>query len=139
MYDNSLALMQEMREVGIEYRSDTPEEDENLIDSIRVGWTGRNLPRTVLAFRVNARGARLEATLGAVAPGKRSEALELVNQLNDRYRWVTFLIDETMSLRCVSDIFMVPEVAGLFGIAGMGLMFDTLDEVYPRVKAVLAV
>ena len=33
---------------------------------------------------------------------------------------------------------MVPEVAGLFGIAAMGRMFDTLDEVYPRLLRVLA-
>ena len=47
MYDNSIQLMQSMREAGIDYRSDTPLDDENLIDTIRVGWAGANLPATV--------------------------------------------------------------------------------------------
>lgn len=138
MYDNSRALMQSMREAGIDYRSDTPEEDENLIDTVRVGWTGRNLPRTVLIFRINERGAHLETTLGDVAPGRRGESLELANALNVRYRWMKHVVDEDGSWSCVSDVFMVPEVAGLFGIAGMGMMFDALDEVFPQMKPLLA-
>lgn len=72
MYDNSIQLMQSMREAGIDYRSDTPLDDENLIDTIRVGWAGANLPATVILFRVNDRGAHLEVEdLGHVAPGLR--------------------------------------------------------------------
>lgn len=139
MYDNSIQLMREMREAGIDYRSDTPLDDENLIDTIRVGWTGANLPATVILFRVNDRGAHLEVEdLGRVAPGLRSQALELVNSLNGSYRWITFVVEEDASLTCSSDVFMVPEVAGLFGIAAMGRMFDTLDEVFPRLLRVLA-
>lgn len=137
MYDNSLALMHAMREAGIDYRSDTPEDDENLIDTVRVGWTGKHLPRCVLAFRINDRGAHLEASLGDIAPAARSAALELANVLNGEYRWMKFAVEEGGALVCTSDIFMVPEVAGLFGIAGMGRMFDTLDEVYPRLAEVL--
>lgn len=138
MYDNTLALMQEMRAAGIDYRSDTPIEDDNLIDTVRVGWSGRNLPTTVVIFRINDRGAHLEAALGDVAPGKRARALELVNALNVQYRWVAFTVDEDGAVACASDVYMVPEVAGLFGIAAMGRMFDTLDEVYPRLREVLA-
>ena len=60
MYQNSIQLMQSMREAGIEHRSDTPLDDENLIDTIRVGWSGASLPATVILFRVNDRGAHLE-------------------------------------------------------------------------------
>ena len=110
MYDNSIQLMQSMREAGIDYRSDTPLDDENLIDTIRVGWAGANLPATVILFRVNDRGAHLEVEdLGHVAPGLRLQALELVNTLNGSYRWITFV-----------------------------RMFDTLDEVYPRLLCALA-
>lgn len=139
MYDNSIQLMQSMREAGIDYRSDTPLDDENLIDTIRVGWAGANLPATVILFRVNDRGAHLEVEdLGHVAPGLRSQALELVNTLNGSYRWITFVVEEDGRITCASDVFMVPEVAGLFGIAAMGRMFDTLDEVYPRLLCALA-
>lgn len=139
MYDNSIQLMQGMREAGIDYRSDTPLDDENLIDTIRVGWAGANLPATVILFRVNDRGAHLEVEdLGHVAPGLRSQALELVNTLNGSYRWITFVVEEDGRITCSSDVFMVPEVAGLFGIAAMGRMFDTLDEVYPRLLCALA-
>lgn len=139
MYDNSIQLMQSMREAGIDYRSDTPLDDENLIDTIRVGWAGANLPATVILFRVNNRGAHLEVEdLGHVAPGLRSQALELVNTLNGSYRWITFVVEEDGRITCSSDVFMVPEVAGLFGIAAMGRMFDTLDEVYPRLLCALA-
>lgn len=139
MYDNSIQLMQSMREAGIDYRSDTPLDDENLIDTIRVGWAGANLPATVILFRVNDRGAHLEVEdLGHVAPGLRSQALELVNTLNGSYRWITFVVEEDGRITCSSDVFMVPEVAGLFGIAAMGRMFDTLDEVYPRLFCALA-
>ena len=139
MYDNSIQLMQSMREAGIDYRSDTPLDDENLIDTIRVGWAGANLPATVILFRVNDRGAHLEVDdLGHVAPGLRSQALELVNTLNGSYRWITFVVEEDGRITCSSDVFMVPEVAGLFGIAAMGRMFDTLDEVYPRLLCALA-
>lgn len=139
MYDNSIQLMQSMREAGIDYRSDTPLDDENLIDTIRVGWAGANLPATVILFRVNDRGAHLEVEdLGHVAPGLRSQALELVNTLNGSYRWITFVVEEDGHITCSSDVFMVPEVAGLFGIAAMGRMFDTLDEVYPRLLCALA-
>lgn len=139
MYDNSIQLMQSMREAGIDYRSDTPMDDENLIDTIRVGWAGANLPATVILFRVNDRGAHLEVEdLGHVAPGLRSQALELVNTLNGSYRWITFVVEEDGRITCSSDVFMVPEVAGLFGIAAMGRMFDTLDEVYPRLLCALA-
>lgn len=139
MYDNSIQLMQSMREAGIDYRSDTPLNDENLIDTIRVGWAGANLPATVILFRVNDRGAHLEVEdLGHVAPGLRSQALELVNTLNGSYRWITFVVEEDGRITCSSDVFMVPEVAGLFGIAAMGRMFDTLDEVYPRLLCALA-
>ncbi len=139
MYDNSIQLMQSMREAGIDYRSDTPLDDENLIDTIRVGWAGANLPTTVILFRVNDRGAHLEVEdLGHVAPGLRSQALELVNTLNGSYRWITFVVEEDGRITCSSDVFMVPEVAGLFGIAAMGRMFDTLDEVYPRLLCALA-
>lgn len=139
MYDNSIQLMQSMREAGIDYRSDTPLDDENLIDTIRVGWAGANLPTTVIVFRVNDRGAHLEVEdLGHVAPGLRSQALELVNTLNGSYRWITFVVEEDGRITCSSDVFMVPEVAGLFGIAAMGRMFDTLDEVYPRLLCALA-
>lgn len=139
MYDNSIQLMQSMREAGIDYRSDTPLDDENLIDTIRVGWAGANLPATVILFRVNDRGAHLEVEdLGHVAPGLRSQALELVNTLNGSYRWITFVVEEDSRITCSSDVFMVPEVAGLFGIAAMGRMFDTLDEVYPRLLSALA-
>lgn len=139
MYDNSIQLMQGMREAAIDYRSDTPLDDENLIDTIRVGWAGANLPATVILFRVNDRGAHLEVEdLGHVAPGLRSQALELVNTLNGSYRWITFVVEEDGRITCSSDVFMVPEVAGLFGIAAMGRMFDTLDEVYPRLLCALA-
>lgn len=139
MYDNSIQLMQSMREAGIDYRSDTPLDDENLIDTIRVGWAGANLLATVILFRVNDRGAHLEVEdLGHVAPGLRSQALELVNTLNGSYRWITFVVEEDGRITCSSDVFMVPEVAGLFGIAAMGRMFDTLDEVYPRLLCALA-
>ena len=139
MYDNSIQLMQSMREAGIDYRSDTPLDDENLIDTIRVGWAGANLPATVILFRVNDRGAHLEVEdLGHVAPGLRSQALELVKTLNGSYRWITFVVEEDGRITCSSDVFMVPEVAGLFGIAAMGRMFDTLDEVYPRLLCALA-
>ena len=138
MYDNSVALMQEMRSAGIEYRSDTPLEDDNLIDTIRVGWQGSNLPRTVVLIRVNDRGAHLEAGLGTLAPGARAAALELMNALNADYRWLKFSFDESGVVTCASDIFLVPEVAGLFGMAALGRMFDTLNEVYPRLREVLA-
>ena len=139
MYVASFQLMQSMREAGIDYRSDTPLDDENLIDTIRVGWAGANLPATVILFRVNDRGAHLEVEdLGHVAPGLRSQALELVNTLNGSYRWITFVVEEDGRITCSSDVFMVPEVAGLFGIAAMGRMFDTLDEVYPRLLCALA-
>lgn len=139
MYDNSIQLMQSMREAGIDYRSDTPLDDENLIDTIRVGWAGANLPATVILFRVNDRGAHLEVEdLGHVAPGLRSQALELVNTLNGSYRWITFVVEEDGRITCSSDVFMAPEVAGLFGIAAMGRMFDTIDEVYPRLLCALA-
>lgn len=138
MYDNSLALMQEMRAAGIEYRSDTPEEDDNLIDTVRVGWQGSALPRCVVMFRINDRGAHLEARLGDVAPGKRTDALELLNRLNTAYRWLKLTVEEDGSVVCSSDVFMVPEVAGLFGIAAMGRMFDSLNEMYPELRAVLA-
>ena len=73
-----------------------------------------------------------------MAPGLRSQALELVNTLNGSYRWITFVVEEDGRITCSSDVFMVPEVAGLFGIAAMGRMFDTLDEVYPRLLCALA-
>lgn len=139
MYDNSIQLMRGMREAGIDYRSDTPLDDDNLIDTIRVGWAGANLPATVILFRVNDRGAHLEVEeLGRVAPGLRTQALELVNALNGAYRWITFVLEDDGRVTCSSDVFMVPEVADLFGIAAMGRMFDTLDEVYPRLLRVLA-
>lgn len=138
MYQNSIELMRSMREAGIEYRSDTPLDDENLIDTVRVGWTGAHLPATVILFRINDRGAHLEVeSLGHIAPGRRGEALELLNDLNSSYRWVTFTLAEDGALACASDVFMVPEVAGLFGIAAMGRMFDALDEVYPRIAPLL--
>ena len=138
MYRNSLELMRSMREAGIEYRSDTPLDDENLVDTVRVGWSGASLPSTTILFRINDRGARLEVeSLGRVAPDRRADALELVNDLNAGYRWIVFTLAEDGRLACASDVFMVPEVAGLFGIAAMGRMFDTLDEVYPRLRALL--
>ena len=128
-----------MREAGIECRSDTAFEDENLIDTVRVGWSGQHLPRTVILFRINDRGARLEVEdLGSVAPGRRTEALELVNDFNLRYRWITFTLEEDGRFTCATDVFMVPEVAGLFGIAAMGRMFDTMDEAYPRLVELMA-
>ncbi len=137
MYDNSLALMHEMRAAGIEYRSDTPEDDDNLIDTVRVGWTGRSLPRTTCIFRINDRGAHLEIALGEAAPGTRGELLDALNALNGSYRWLKLSLDEAGALQCTTDIFLVPEVAGLFGIAGMGMMFDMLDEIYPRLAPYL--
>ena len=138
MYRNSLELMRSMREAGIEYRSDTPLDDENLVDTVRGGWSGASLPPTTILFRINDRGARLEVeSLGRVAPDRRAEALELVNDLNAGYRWIVFTLAEDGRLACASDVFMVPEVAGLFGIAAMGRMFDALDEVYPRLRALL--
>lgn len=139
MYDNSIQLIRSMREAEIECRSDTAFDDENLIDTVRVGWAGRHLPRTVVLFRINDRGAHVEVEdLGCVAPGRRADALELVNALNLRYRWVTFTLEEDGRFTCATDVFMVPEVAGLFGIAAMGRMFDTLDEAYPRLAELLA-
>ncbi|OUP09720.1 YbjN domain-containing protein [Collinsella sp. An2] len=138
MYDNSIALMRDMSDAGIEYRSDTPLEDDNLIDTIRVGWEGSALPRTTILLRINDRGAHLEATLGTLGAGKRTEALELVNACNANYRWVMFYVDEDGAVVCTSDVYLVPEVAGLFGIAAVGRMFDTMNEVYPRLREVLA-
>ena len=138
MYPNSVELMREMSAAGIEHRSDTPLEDDNMIDTIRVGRAGHHLPATAILFRVNDRGAHLEVErLGEVAPDKRLQALELLNDLNGTYRWVKFSMDEDDVLTCASDVFLVPEVAGLFGIAAMGRMFDTLDEVYPRLAEVM--
>lgn len=138
MYPNSVELMREMSAAGIEHRSDTPLEDDNMIDTIRVGWAGHHLPATTILFRVNDRGAHLEVErLGEAAPDKRLQALELLNDLNGTYRWVKFSMDEDDVLTCESDVFLVPEVAGLFGIAAMGRMFDTLDEVYPRLAEVM--
>ena len=138
MYDNSIALMREMTEAGIEHRSDTPLEDDNRFDTVRVGWSGRHLPRTVILFRINDRGAHLETEyLGEVAPSKHAEALAELNALNGEYRWVKFSVDEEDVLTCTTDVFMVPEVAGLFGVAAMGRMFDTLVEVYPRLRALM--
>ena len=139
MYDSSRALMAEMRAAGIDYRSDTPEEDDNLIDTVRVSWRGRSLPRTTVLFRLNDRGAHLEALGVADLLGKpRAQVLEKLNELNATYRWLTFTLNENGQVDCHTDVFMVPEVAGLFGIAAMGRMFDTLDEVYPGLAALEA-
>ena len=138
MYDNSLALMAEMRAAGIDHRSDTPTEDDNLIDTVRVSWAGRNLPRTTVLFRINDRGAHLEV-LGLIdcLRASRPQVLEKLNELNATYRWLTFTLDDEGQVDCHTDVLMVPEVAGLFGIAAMGRMFDTLDEVYPQLQALL--
>lgn len=139
MYDNSVQLMRSMREAGIDCRSDTPLDDENLIDTVRVGWRGARLPATTILVRVNDRGAHLEVEdLGFVMPGARVQALELLNRLNGTYRWITFVLEEDGRVSCSSDIYLVPEVAGLFGMAAIGRMFDTLDEVYPRLSTVLS-
>lgn len=138
MYDNTRALMYEMRAAGIEHRSDTPEDDTNVFDTVRVGWAGAHVPRVTILIRVNDRGAHLETLpLGEVAPVMRAQALEEINALNGEYRWLKYVIDESAMLTCESDVFLVPEVAGLFGIAAMGRMFDTLDEVYPRLAGLL--
>ena len=101
MYPNSVELMREMSAAGIEHRSDTPLEDDNMIDTIRVGWAGHHLPATTILFRVNDRGAHLEVErLGEVAPDKRLQALELLNDLNGTYRWVKFSMDEDDVLTC---------------------------------------
>lgn len=139
MYDNSVQLMRSMREAGIDCRSDTPLDDENLIDTVRVGWRGVRLPATTILVRVNDRGAHLEVEdLGSVMPGARVQALELLNRLNGTYRWITFVLEEDGRVSCSSDVYLVPEVAGLFGMAAIGRMFDTLDEVYPRLSTVLS-
>lgn len=140
MYDNSVQLMRSMREAGIDCRSDTPLDDENLIDTVRVGWRGgARLPATTILVRVNDRGAHLEVEeLGSVMPGARVQALELLNRLNGTYRWITFVLEEDGRVSCSSDVYLVPEVAGLFGMAAIGRMFDTLDEVYPRLSTVLS-
>lgn len=139
MYDNSVQLMRSMREAGIDCRSDTPLDDENLIDTVRVGWRGAQLPATTILVRVNDRGAHLEVEdLGSVMPGARVQALELLNRLNGTYRWITFVLEEDGRVSCSSDVYLVPEVAGLFGMAAIGRMFDTLDEVYPRLSTVLS-
>lgn len=139
MYDNSVQLMRSMREAGIDCRSDTPLDDENLIDTVRVGWRGARLPATTILVRVNDRGAHLEVEdLGFVMPGARVQALELLNRLNGTYRWITFVLEEDGRVSCSSDVYLVPEVAGLFGMAAIGRMFDTLDEVYPRLSTVLS-
>lgn len=139
MYDNSIQLIRSMHEAGIECRSDTTFDDTNLIDTVRVGWEGSHLPRTVILFRINDRGAHLEVEdLGSAAPGRRADALELVNALNLTYRWITFTLEEDGRFTCSTDVYLVPEVAGLFGIAAMGRMFDTLDEVYPRLAELMA-
>lgn len=138
LYDNTKALVQEMRAAGIEHRCDTPEDDTNVFDTVRVGWQGRRLPRTTILIRVNARGAHLETLpLGEVDPACRARALEEVNALNVEYRWLKLAIGESGELVCSSDVFLVPEVAGLFGIAAMGRMFDALDEMYPRFVGLL--
>lgn len=139
MYDNSLALMAELRAAGVDYRSDTPEEDDNLIDTVRVSWAGRHLPRTTILFRINDRGAHLEAP-GVIDLMRcpRATALERLNELNAAYRWLTFTLDESGQVDCHADVLMVPEVAGLFGMAAMGRMFDTLDEAYPQLQELLA-
>ena len=139
MYDNSVQLMRSMREAGIDCRSDTPLDDENLIDTVRVGWRGARLPATTILVRVNDRGAHLEVEdLGSVMPGARVRALELLNRLNGTYRWITFVLGEVGRVSCSSDVYLVPEVGGLFGMAAVGRMFDTLDEVYPRLSTVLS-
>lgn len=139
MYDNSVQLMRSMREAGIDCRSDTPLDDENLIDTVRVGWRGARLPATTILVRVNDRGAHLEVEeLGSVMPGARVQALELLNRLNGTYRWITFVLEEDGRVSCSFDVYLVPEVAGLFGMAAIGRMFDTLDEVYPRLSTVLS-
>ena len=139
MYDNSVQLMRSMREAGVDCRSDTPLDDENLIDTVRVGWRGVRLPATTILVRVNDRGAHLEVEdLGSVIPGARVQALELLNRMNGTYRWITFVLEEDGRVNCSSDVYLVPEVAGLFGMAAIGRMFDTLDEVYPRLSTVLS-
>lgn len=139
MYDNSVQLMRSMREAGVDCRSDTPLDDENLIDTVRVGWRGVRLPATTILVRVNDRGAHLEVEdLGSVMPGARVQALELLNRLNGTYRWITFVLEEDGRVSCSSDVYPVPEVAGLFGMAAIGRMFDTLNEVYPRLSTVLS-
>ncbi|MDO4595930.1 MAG: hypothetical protein Q4B30_03025 [Coriobacteriaceae bacterium] len=135
MYQNSVELMRSMREAGIDFRSDTPVEDDNLIDTIRVGWQGSQLPPTTILFRVNDRGCRVEVeSVAALGASCRADALALVNELNCDYRWMTFRLTDDNRVAVASDVYLVPEVAGLFGIAAMGRMFDTLDEVYPRLR-----
>ena len=104
-------------------------------------WDGGGawLPATTILVRVNDRGAHLEVEeLGSVMPGARVQALELLNRLNGTYRWITFVLEEDGRVSCSSDVYLVPEVAGLFGMAAIGRMFDTLDEVYPRLSTVLS-
>ncbi len=132
MYDNSLALMAAMREEGIEFRSDTPESDDNVFDVVRVSWRGRSLPMTEVEIRLTERGAALRAGLGAVDPARRDEALRECNAVNASYRWMRLAVDGAGELQALSDVFLVPEVAGLFGITAVGMLFDSLDELHPR-------
>ena len=107
--------------------------------SIPCAWAGRDAacraPPASSASTIAAPTWR--SRLGEAAPGTRGELLDALNALNGSYRWLKLSLDEAGALQCTTDIFLVPEVAGLFGIAGMGMMFDMLDEIYPRLAPYL--
>lgn len=107
--------------VSVSYRCDN-------ISSVTVfvffDRNGKNLVRFVAGHLVSFRGE------------KRAPGITLCNDLNARYRWVKFYLDENSELVVQSDAIVDLNNAGSICAEIVSRMVNIIDEAYPAIMKV---
>lgn len=68
---------------------------------------------------------------------KEEKGLQVCNELNSRFRWVKFYLDDEMDVRAEMDLKFTDESCGEICVASLLRMISVIDNAYPTIGKAL--
>ncbi len=108
--------------------------------AIRVAFGGENLQHIqvlVLFDKDNDPLAQLVGWEIASFKGKEEKGLQVCNELNARFRWVKFYLDDELDVRAEMDLRFTDESCGELCVEHTLGMISMIDSAYPTIGKAL--
>ena len=129
MTDYKSLFLRHLDEKGVHYTDG----GEN---HVRVSYSGDNIssiPINVIFDKNGKNYVQLDCwNIAKFNADKMPAGLITCNELNKKFRWVKFYIDEDMDIRCQADMIVEPDTVGAECLEFVQRSVNIIDEAYPE-------
>lgn len=132
MLEAAQSFMRELDAMNWKYREPRETDDGKVV--VSCGVNGKSA-RYDLFFIFDADGRSMgirTPELAKVPIDKKLPIMDLINQLNMRFRWIKFFIDGEENINAQIDTVLRGDAPGKTGVEMMVRMFKIIDEAYPQ-------